>query len=65
MIKLNKIEKSSINFNAIKTLPTIRVLEEIVSIPHLLYWKNNFWKNNIDITHVYYELFRKYNDINI
>ena len=42
--KLNKIQKPSINFNAIMTIPTIRVLEQIVSVPHLLYWKSDFWK---------------------
>ena len=65
MIKLNKIQKPSINFNAIKTIPTIRVLEEIVSIPHLLYWKSNFWKNNIKITHVEHELLKKYENVSI
>jgi len=65
MIKLNKIKKPSIHFNAIKTLPTIRLLEEIVSVPHLLYWKSNFWKKNINITHVENDLFKKYSNINI
>ena len=65
MIKLNKIEKPSINFNAIKTIPAIRVLEQIVSVPHLLYWKSDFWKNNIKITHIEHELFKKYKNIDI
>ena len=65
MIKLNKIQKPSINFNAIKTIPAIRVLEQIVSVPHLLYWKNDFWKNNIKITHIEYKLFKKYKNIDI
>ena len=65
MIKLNKIQKPSINFNAIKTIPAIRLLEEIVSIPHLLYWKSNFWKSNIKITHVEHEFFKKYDNINL
>ena len=52
MIKLKKIQKPDIPFHAIKTLPTIRVLDEIVSIPHLLYWKDNYWKQNISLTHV-------------
>tara|TARA_Y100001970_G_scaffold29578_1_gene36576 strand:+ start:45 stop:572 length:528 start_codon:yes stop_codon:yes gene_type:complete len=65
MIKLNKIQKPSINFNAIKTIPAIRVLEQIVSVPHLLYWKNDFWKNNIKITHIDYKLFKKYKNIDI
>jgi hypothetical protein len=62
---LNKIQKPSINFNAIKTIPAIRLLEEIVSIPHLLYWKSNFWKSNIKITHVEHEFFKKYDNINL
>jgi len=65
MIKLNKIQKPSINFNAIKTIPAIRVLEQIVSVPHLLYWKSDFWKNNIKITHIEHELFKKYKNIDI
>ena len=65
MIKLNKIEKPSINFNAIKTLPAIRVLEQVVSIPHLLYWKSDFWKNNIKVTHVEHKLLEKYKNIDI
>ena len=52
MVKLKKIRKPSIPLSAIKTLPTIRVLDEIVSIPHLLYWKNSYWKKNISLTHV-------------
>ena len=65
MIKLNKIQKPSINFNAIKTIPAIRVLEQIVSVPHLLYWKSDFWKNNIKITHIEHKLFKKYKNIDI
>ena len=65
MIKLNKIQKPSINFYAIKTIPAIRVLEQIVSVPHLLYWKSDFWKNNIKITHVDHKLFKKYKNIDI
>tara|TARA_B100000686_G_C16595721_1_gene865887 strand:- start:125 stop:1084 length:960 start_codon:yes stop_codon:yes gene_type:complete len=65
MIKLNKIEKPSINLNAIKTIPAIRVLEQIVSVPHLLYWKSDFWKNNIKITHIEQNLFKKYKNIDI
>ena len=65
MIKLNKIQKPSINFNAIKTIPAIRVLEQIVSVPHLLYWKSDFWKNNIKITHIDHKLFKKYKNIDI
>ena len=65
MIKLNKIKKPSINFNAIKTIPAIRVLEQIVSVPHLLYWKSDFWKNNIKVTHVEHKLLEKYKNIDI
>ena len=65
MIKLNKIQKPSINFNAIKTIPTIRILEEIISIPHLLYWKSNFWKKNIEISHVEHILLKTYKNISI
>lgn len=65
MIKLNKIQKPSINFNAIKTIPAFRVLEQIVSVPHLLYWKSDFWKNNIKITHIDHKLFKKYKNIDI
>tara|TARA_B100000686_G_scaffold327034_1_gene385510 strand:+ start:6278 stop:7567 length:1290 start_codon:yes stop_codon:yes gene_type:complete len=52
MIKSKKIQKPNIPFAAVKTLLTIRVLDEIVSIPHLLYWKDNYWKKNISLTHV-------------
>ena len=52
MIKLKKIIRPKLPFYAIKTIPTVRVLDEIVSIPHLLYNKNKFWKNNIILTHV-------------
>ena len=65
MIKLNKIQKPSINFNAIKTIPAIRVLEQIVSVPHLLYWKSDFWKNNICIKHLEEKLFSEYKNIDI
>jgi hypothetical protein len=65
MIKLNKIKKPSINFNAIKTIPAIRVLEQIVSIPHLLYWKSDFWKNNININHIEEKLLSEYKNIDI
>ncbi|MDB9761352.1 tRNA lysidine(34) synthetase TilS [Alphaproteobacteria bacterium] len=65
MIKLNKIQKPSINFNAIKTIPTIRILEEIISIPHLLYWKSNFWKKNIEIIHVEHILLKTYKNLSI
>ncbi|MDG2000362.1 MAG: tRNA lysidine(34) synthetase TilS [Alphaproteobacteria bacterium] len=65
MIKLNKIKKPSINFNAIKTIPAIRVLEQIVSIPHLLYWKCDFWKNNININHIEEKLLSEYKNIDI
>ena len=65
MIKLNKIQKPSINFNAIKTIPTIRILEEIISIPHLLYWKSNFWKKNIEICHTEHILLKTYKNISI
>ena len=65
MIKLNKIQKPSINFNAIKTIPTIRLLEEIISIPHLLYWKSSFWKKNIEISHVEHILLKKYKNLSI
>ena len=65
MIKLNKIQKPSINFSVIKTIPAIRVLEEVVSVPHLLYWKSNFWKNNINITHIEHKLFKKYKKFDI
>ena len=65
MIKLNKIKKPSINSNAIKTIPTIRLLEEIVSIPHLLYWKSSFWKKNIEISHVEHILLKRYKNLNI
>jgi hypothetical protein len=65
MIKLNKIKKPSINFNAIKTIPAIRVLEQIVSIPHLLYWKSDFWKNNINLNHIEEKLLSEYKNIDI
>lgn len=52
MIKSKKIQKPNIPFAAVKTLLTIRMLDEIVSIPHLLYWKDNYWKKNISLTHV-------------
>ena len=65
MIKLNKVKKPSINFNAIKTIPAIRVLEQIVSIPHLLYWKSSFWKNNIYLNHIEEKLLSEYKNIDI
>ena len=65
MIKLNKITKPSISFSAIKTIPTIRLLEEIVSIPHLLYWKNSFWKKNIEISNVEHILLKQYKNFSI
>ncbi len=65
MIKLNKIQKPSINFNAIKTIPAFRVLEQIVSVPHLLYWKSEYWKNNIKIIHIEHKLIEKYKNIDI
>ena len=65
MIKLNKIQKPSINFNAIKTIPTIRILEEIISIPHLLYWKSSFWKKNVEISHVEHILLKTYKNLSI
>ena len=65
MIKLNKIQKPSINFNAIKTIPAFRVLEQIVSVPHLLYWKSEYWKNNIKIIHIEHKLLEKYKNIDI
>ena len=65
MIKLNKIQKPSINFNAIKTIPALRVLEQIVSVPHLLYWKSEYWKNNIKIIHIEHKLLEKYKNIDI
>ena len=65
MIKLNKIEKPSISFSAIKTIPTIRLLEEIISIPHLLYWKSAFWKKNVEISHVEHILLKEYKNLNI
>ena len=65
MIKLNKITKPSISFNAIKTIPTIRLLEEIVSIPHLLYWKSSFWKKNIEISRVEHILVKQYKNLSI
>ena len=57
MIKLKKIIKPKLPFYAIKTIPTIRILDEIISIPHLLYNKDKFWKNNITLTHVENNLF--------
>lgn len=65
MNKLNKIQKPSINFNAIKTIPAIRVLEQIVSVPHLLYWKSNFWKNNVSLENVEHKLFKQYKNFEI
>jgi len=65
MIKLNKITKPSISFSAIKTIPTIRLLEEIVSIPHLYYWKSSFWKKNIEISHVEHILVKQYKNLSI
>ena len=65
MVKSKKIRQSNIPLAAIKTLPAIRVLDEIVSIPHLLYWKNIYWKNNIHVEHVENDLFISCNKLYI
>ena len=65
MVKLKKIQKTKMPFAAIKTLPTFRVLDEIVSIPHLLYYKNYLWKKNIKIEHIENDLFISCNKLYI
>ena len=53
MRKLKKVKKSDIHYYAIKTLPTIRSLDEIVYIPHLSYSKSKYWEKNIRVKYLY------------
>jgi len=53
MRKLKKVKKSDIHYYAVKTLPTIRSLDEIVCIPHLSYSKSKYWEKNIRVKYLY------------
>ena len=53
MIKLKKITKSNIHHFALKTLPAIRDLDEIVYVPHLNYSKSKYWEKNVNIRYLY------------
>ena len=65
LIRSKIINKTNIPYAAVKTLPSIRLLDEIVSIPHLLYWKDIYWKNNIKLKHIENELFNCCNKLYI
>ena len=53
MLKLKKIKKFDDHYYAVKSLPAIRSLDEIVYVPHLSYSKEKYWEQNITVKYLY------------
>ena len=53
MLKLKKFKKFDDHYYAVKSLPAIRSLDEIVYVPHLSYSKEKYWEQNITVKYLY------------